>query len=158
MASCEKWLKDEDLTMARMPYCGQEIRIDGYYYYLYNGRVLDTYFFYRNGVIISAHGASGSHPLDELDVEFHSDSFVHSLHKYDYGVFQIINDSIVWEVWELIQGPKSVLRFSGKILSDTSFVINQMELPHSGQVYPRHEVSYFHEFFPKPDSTNIYIP
>ena len=33
MNGCSKWLEDEELTLPKTPYTGNELRTDGYYYY-----------------------------------------------------------------------------------------------------------------------------
>lgn len=153
-------MKDEELTIVKQPYDGNELRLDGYYYYMHDGIIFDTYFFYRSGVLIYG-GASGPDyidPINNIDHVFLSDAFVHSLHKDNYGVFLIQGDSIVFEKWGLIQGPKPVDRYSGKIMNDTTFIINRTESPYSGEYHQNERLFHFHAFFPKPDSTNIYVP
>ena len=53
--------KDEELTLQRVPYIGNEIRTDGYYYsYSVNNNITPSresiivFFLYRNGVKLSA--------------------------------------------------------------------------------------------------------
>lgn len=158
--SCQKWVKDEELTIARQPYNGNELRLDGYYYYMRDGIIFDTYFFYRNGVLIygGASDSISSDPVCTMDQVFKSDSFVHTLNKDDYGVFLIQNDSIVFEKWGLVQGSKPVDRYLGKIMNDTTFIISRIESPYSGDYYQDNILFRFHSFSPKPDSTNAYIP
>ena len=50
MNSCSKWLENEELTLPKTPYTGNELRTDGYYYYTMNGEYFRTItFFYKNG-------------------------------------------------------------------------------------------------------------
>jgi hypothetical protein len=60
-------IKDDDmLSLPLMPYTGNQLRIDGYYYQAgHDGKVIFTpYFFYRNGVVIYIGGAES---LEEKD-------------------------------------------------------------------------------------------
>ena len=66
MNGCSKWLEDEELTLPKTPYTGNELRTDGYYYYTMNGEYFRTItFFYKNGVAFRP--PSGSHSLQEVD-------------------------------------------------------------------------------------------
>ena len=51
MSSCSKWLENEKLTLQKTPYTGNELRTDGYYYDMEDGKIWSTYFFYRNGIL-----------------------------------------------------------------------------------------------------------
>ena len=159
-ASCQKWMKDEELTIERQPYNGHELRLDGYYYRMLEGDILDTYFFYRNGVLIYGGSSNSNHtdPINNMNHVFLSDAFVHNLRKDAYGVFLVQDDSIVFEKWGLIQGPKPVTRYSGKILNDSTFIITKMESPYSEDTNQIDHLFRFNAFSPKPDSTNIYVP
>lgn len=158
LTGCGKWLQDEELTLAKQPYNGNELKLNGYYYYLHNGFVFHTYFFYKNGVCLYGNSFYQDDMFEGMNQVFLSDNFLHNLHKHNYGVFQIINDSIVFEKWAIGEGPKPVTRYLGTILNDTTFIINQHKSPHSGEVYQsNNEVFHFHAFSPKPDSTNRYI-
>lgn len=161
MGGCKKWLKDEELTLNRQPYNSNELKIDGYYYYLENRKIWKTYFFYRNGTL---HYGIASDTLDndlvKYDAWFASDYYSNII-KTDHnrwGLFQIHDDSIVLERWSIQEGGDPVLRVSGHILNDTTFVMTRSEYPYSGEVY-QHDLTYhFHQFSPKPDSTNTFIP
>lgn len=149
LVSCEKWLYDDELTLKQQPYYGNELRTDGYYYYMNHGELLDTYFLYRNGVII--HGVFA-------DSLFVSDDVVSDLGKYNYGVFQITGDSIMIEKWVLLPGRRRVLLLSGNILNDTTFILTRSENSNTGNVFQMDKLFHFHALSHKPDSTNNFIP
>lgn len=159
---CGKWNKDEDLTLKKHPYNGNEFRLDGYYYFLQKEKIFSTYFFFRNGVVINGEAAdpNSPDPIAFMDEVFSSESFADQIKrgKTRWGLFEIQGDSIVFERWVIAEGGYPVMRFSGNILNDTTFVITRAEYPQSGKVFQQNDLYHFHAFSPKPDSTNVFIP
>lgn len=161
MGGCKKWLKDEELTLNRQPYNSNELRIDGYYYDMEDGKIWSTYFFYRNGIL--HYGIASDtlgNDLDMYDTWFASDYYLQCLRtgRRRWGLFEIHDDSIVFERWGILEGGDPVLRFSGRILNDTTFIITKCENPYSGESSQENDLYHFHAFSPKPDSTNMFIP
>lgn len=161
VSSCSKWLENEKLTLQKTPYTGNELRLDGYYYDMEDGKIWSTYFFYRNGIL---HYGIASDTLDndlvKYDAWFASEYYSEHLRsgRRRWGVFEIHDDSIVFERWGILEGGDPVLRFSGRILNDTTFIITKCENPHSGDVCQEQDLFHFRHFSPKPDSTNMFIP
>lgn len=161
MFSCTKWHEDEELTLPKTPYTGNELRLDGYYYDIEDEKIWSTYFFYRNGIL--HYGIASDtleNDLDKYDTWFASDYYSEHLRKdrRRWGLFEIYNDSIVFERWGILEGGDPVLRFSGRILNDTTFIITKCENPHSGETCQKNDLYHFRQFSPKPDSTNMFIP
>lgn len=161
LGGCGKWNKNEELTLVRKPYYGNELRIDGYYYNIIDGEIGKTYFFYRNGTL---HYGIATDTLDnnleKYDTWFASDYYSNIIktNRRRWGLFEIQGDSIQYERWSIRGGGDPVLRVSGHIQNDTTFVITKSLYPHTGETY-QHEITYhFHAFSPKPDSTNVFIP
>lgn len=160
MESCIKW-EDEPLTIKKKPYEGLELRTDGYYYNMEDDKIWYTYFFYRNGVLLYGAGTDTlDDNLDKYDEWFVSEAFLEYIktNKRRWGLFEIHDDSIVFERWVMAEGGFPVLRFSGNIIDDTTFIITRSEYPHQGDVYNKNEVFHFRSLSPKPDSTNTFIP
>ncbi len=161
VSSCSKWLENEKLTLQKTPYTGNELRLDGYYYDMEDGKIWSTYFFYRNGIL---HYGIASDTLDndlvKYDAWFASEYYSEHLRsgRRRWGVFEIHDDSIVFERWGILEGGDPVLRFSGRILNDTTFIITKCENPHSGEFSQENDLYHFRHFSPKPDSTNMFIP
>lgn len=162
MGGCGKWYKDGEMALEKQPYIGNALRLDGYYYNrLDNGRILDTYFFYRDGTLLYGIGTEGlDNDLDKYDAWFADKEFLDFIRKdkYRWGLFQIHDDSIFFERWVINDGGYPVGRFVCNILNDTTFFISSIESPHSNEVYPQNYMFHFHAFSPKPDSTNIFVP
>ncbi len=157
---CHKLFSDNELTMKRKPYLGTELRTDGYYY----NKELNFYrilFLYRNGVVLALPFSPSEEALSDLEESFRNGEFYQKYknNKRFWGVFAVANNSIVYEQWGINQGGgKPVWQFSGPILSDTSFLINKYLEPKTGESHEKNQIWYFKQFFPKPDSTNSFIP
>ena len=137
---------DDKLEIERIPYIGNELRIDGYYYKMYNDRILTTFFFYRNGLTLDGGGANINKSLEDKDSSFRSEAFIKSIGKYSWGVFVINGGNITINRWTYSPGLGSgllALMQKGQIVNDTTFYLEQ-----SGKQYFYH----FRQFSPKPDS------
>lgn len=156
LVGCSRYFKNEELTLIRQPYNGNELKTDGYYYYFEGGKLWRTYFLYRNGTLHYGIATDTlNNNLEKYDAWFASDYYSNII-KTDrrrWGLFEIHDDSIVFERCSIQEGGDLVLRVSGRILNDTTFVMTRSEYPYSGEVY-QHELTYhFHPFDYKPDST-----
>ena len=163
--SCKKWFKDEELTLPKTPYLGNELRFDGYYYLMNPvcNAFQDTYFFYRDGTVLSCGGSNVEDSLfgykDEKIRDIISHGY-HQNHKSGWGVFIMEGDSIAIERWWFATESPGlpVYLLKGVVLNDTTFHITSSTWPKTGHVSEKDDVYHFHTFSPKPDSTNIFIP
>jgi len=143
---------DKELKIERTPYIGNELRIDGYYYEMgKNGQIWNTFFFYRNGLVLNGGSSNINETLEDLDNNFVSEAFKNSIGKYNWGVFIIDGENITINRWTYSPGLGSglpTLLQDGKIVNDTTFYFKQEE-----------EQSFYHfrQFNSKPDSTNNFI-
>jgi hypothetical protein len=140
--------KDDELSIKRVPYTGNELRTDGYYYEMGgNGQIWNTFFFYRDGVVLNGGSGNVGMTLEDMDNNFQSEAFRNSIGKYSWGVFVINGDNITINRWTYSPGLGSglpTLLQKGKIVNDTTFYLEQGEQ----QLY-----HHFRHFYPKPDST-----
>ena len=148
-------LEDDELTLERRPYVGDELRIDGLYYTVEEnmyGDLYTVYFFYRNGVV--RYGGSSNDP------EFYrGNGFLDEQAKYAWGLFHVGGDEITFEKW---YPPSKGISYSyissGHILNDTTFVITESRRSNGEEeVHERDEVYHFRPYGPKPDSTSRFI-
>ena len=154
MTCCSKLFPDENLTMKRKDYVGNELKTDGYYsYYFSEGKSYGT-FFYKNGVVLDVPGKDGNYSEERfLDEELIKHV---KQHKSYWSIFEINNDTIIIQGWGYSDGGGlPVVTRYGKVLNDTTFVINKSEC--RGKITEINEVYYYRQFSPKPDSTNVYI-
>ncbi len=152
--SCSKdEFKDDELTLKKKPYTGNQLRINGYY--CQNAPNIEwtrVFFFYNNGIILQSYieNATGNFEI------------VTNYSKNRYGVFEINSNIIRFEKWYPSSGFEGLHAYvsEGTILNDTTFVINvsyRMKKGKKTEVEAENETYHFKQFSPKPDSTNSFI-
>ena len=159
LGSCEKEL--HELSMAKTPYIGDELRIDGYYYSdLTTANDIGIAVFYRNGVCLHLF----ERPESQDTLSFIENDLL--LNKAlmsrlwrtptNIGVFKIDTESIEFETWE---AGRDITTFShfGEILNDTTFMLIKWINNDSGKSYSENLTYRFKQFSAKPDSTNNFI-
>lgn len=162
LSCCNKLFqkKDDELSISRRDYIGDQLRIDGYYYKVgYNGEINDGYWFFRNGILIHAGGIAHSFSkMDDLMMAYIKDGY-YKTRKFAWGVFVIDGDDIAFERW-YPHGPNQAYVRAGKILNKTTFRITESYRMVDGvktEVREKDEMYYFRQFDFKPDSINRFI-
>ena len=156
----KKGIGDDKLSLKRIPYYGNDLKIDGYYYSKVGNEIFDTYFFYRNGVILSGGGnAPNTSPFNYVEKSFISISWQNSIKgdKIAWGIFQINGNQIQFERWYPSSGLLPSYIRSGIILNDTTFLINKVIRSNGKEEEAINETYNFRKFSPKPDSTNSFV-
>jgi len=159
LISCEK--ERQDLSMDKIPYTGDELRIDGYYYSnLTLADDIGVAVFYRDGFCIN----TWVKPINQDTLSYiennilFNDEFINKIKSIPthIGVFKINAKSIEFETWE---AGRDIITFShyGEILNDTTFLITKQVNNDSGKSYSEKLTYKFRQFSPKPDSTNTFI-
>jgi hypothetical protein len=164
MPSCKKTglFQDDELSLSRQDYTGNQLRIDGYYYFNYTNEedYVRTYFFYKNGLILSG-GSSLLSKLPDLEKSYKDGTYYNHVksNKLVWGAHQIEGSKIAFEGW-YGEKPYRVYGQEGVILNDSTFRITQSYRMKNGkkkEVESENEVYHFKQFSPKPDSTNSFI-
>jgi hypothetical protein len=162
MSNCKKddSMKDP-LSISKTDYHGNQLRIDGYYYKVFEGKIIGITFFYRDGVVLDCGGSKED--FAKADEHISTQFLINEVHKgrkTGWGLFIIDNNTITYEQWHYGHTPyKSRMRI-GDIVNDSMFVINEYYLMKDGKKAEFKEINetyYFREFSPKPDSTNTFI-
>ena len=168
-SSCEREKDeslDDKLSLERVDYNGNELRIDGYFCrYNYVNKEpephgVTPYILYRNGIILGDVGVTADR-ISEMEENFKNGFYASNSKKYYWGVFQINGDKIKYEKWVAGDPPMWAFTYEGVILNNTTFVINKyyrmadMNKKAPKEVYWEY---HFKQFNPKPDSTNRFIP
>ena len=164
--SCAKLgiLQDDELSLQRQDYTGNQLRVDGYYFSEYaNGSIeyVSVYFLYRNAIIL--YGFSGLlSELPELEESYRNGTFYKHVKsvKFHWGVHQIEDSKIKYEQWVPSEKPYKAYVREGEILNDTTFRITQRYRYKNGEkteVESKNEVYHFKAFSPKPDSSNTFV-
>jgi hypothetical protein len=154
---------DDKLSLPKIAYSGNELRIDGYYYNKDSYRPqICAFFLYKNGIILdgSAFDIDNTNRMEEWYRNGHYAASA-AKYKFDWGVFQIEGSKIKYEKWTPGAGPSWAFTYEGEILNDTTFVINKgYRAKDAGNKTPSeyHLEYHFKQFSPKPDSTNRFIP
>ena len=159
---CDKATKDDELTMARQPYNGNELRLDGYYYEInpHTNGIGEALLLYRDGTMLLCGGSGeNSDPFGYMDNLLASPDFIEHAkqHAFYWGVFQINDRAIRYERWYQGDGGLPVGRSEGNITNDPPFVINKITMLNTGNETAENIVFHFRHYTPKPDSTNQFI-
>jgi len=161
LISCDNDPDFEPLSTTKQAYTGNQLRVDGFYYWPYDNRYYDGYFFYRDGTILSTGGGSDS--LEEEE-NYIKDRFINDNdYKKDrawWGQFFIDGNNIKFERWYIGGTILSVYFREGTILNDTTFHITESYKLVDGQkteYKTLDETYHFKAFSPKPDSTNVFV-
>ena len=162
--TCDQlWEDDDEFTMQRRPYDGDELRMDGYYYEdggMDGGkRWMYVEILYNNGIRLKGY-ANKYEDVDRFEKEFQNGEFYNHVKdtKYAWGVFHINGDSIDIEI--LAPSSTGILLGyinSGKILNDTTFHLTESMRSNGRDVLSIDETYHFKKFDGKPDSTNKFI-
>ena len=157
ISCCNVLFPDENLTIKRRDYTGNELRTDGYFYYFQEStNLIYVRFLYRNAIILSVGGYA---PPDLGDVEKRIINPIMNS-KDHWGVFVVDGNTIKYEKWigSSSSSPKAYLyNCTGKILNDTTIHFTESFNSETNKTNTINEVWHFKQFFPKPDSTNVYI-
>ncbi len=159
LTNCKKLglCNDDELSIDRQNYEGEELKINGYYYEESSSEYPELYFFYKNGIVISACGAgredviNGNITISSTGVDT----------KSGLGVFNVNNDTLELEYWTPTSyGCFRTMYLKCEILNDRTLAILRKESREDGETVSVDNsivTCYFVSFDAKPDSTNNYI-
>lgn len=157
--SCDKGIiKDDNLTLEKISYTCNHLKINGYYYSQF-GEIYRIYFFYTNGIILSG-GDVYKTNLYEYEQNYKDGSFWASNkdNKLYWGLYNVDSSQIMIEKWYPSSGGgMPVYLHTGEIQNDTTFIITKSVRSKTGEEKELNEIYHFKELSPKPDSTNIFI-
>ncbi|MDR2909923.1 MAG: hypothetical protein LBV47_00945 [Bacteroidales bacterium] len=157
VSCCKVLFPDEKLSMKRVDYNGNQLRLDGYYYYHDNNGYTLVLFLYRTGTMLLTR-AYLSADLDIVEKQMISQYENLKKEKTRWGVFSVVDHKIEYEEWVAPdEGRLTVCKTTGNIVNDTTFCITKRFYSYNNKTYHVNDVWHFKEFFPKPDSTNVFI-
>ena len=78
LGGCGKWPKDDELTLTRKPFLGDELCTDGYYYYRWKNdtSTFNILFLYKNGVVLALPNSLSTNELPEWEESFRNGEFL----------------------------------------------------------------------------------
>jgi len=133
------------------------LRLDGIYLSEDSLQIVDMYFFYENGIVLSR----GSIQKDKLESKIHnlaiSQDEKYKSMKFLWGVYHIEDDRIKFERWYPSDTPYEAYIKEGKILNDTTFQIDKSYRTNGKVRRNINEKYQFRKTSSKPDSLNRWI-
>ena len=156
--SCEEPVIYKDFILKKIPYIGNELRMDGYYYrYLdcESNKYIAACCFYRNGIVLHMGGGALSlKEADEYVKQFMERDVNSNYERSNWGLFVVDNQTIKFELYypqEYFTRWTGIME--GVILNDTTFRITSFYDLSNDERYTVNDTFYFRQFSPKPDST-----
>jgi len=157
VSCCKILLPNEKLSMKRVDYNGNELRIDGYYYRQGDkSEYTCVVFLYKNGILFSTR-CHRSYDLDVVEKEMVNEYDEFRKSKTHWGVFMVVDNRIEYEEWTTPTEGITVKKSSGFIENDTTFRIAEEYFSYNKKTYHVNQVYHFKQFANKPDSTNKFI-
>jgi len=160
MPCCNKLFPDEKLSLQRVDYNGNELRIGGYYYcqeVTETHSITTVMFLYQNGVVLSS-GSFSTIDLNDVEEELPDRYNLLKKYKDGWGVFLVTDNNIEYEMWNASTGYSlPIIKRKGYIENDTTFHITETYFSDSKQTDYKEFIYHFKQFSNKPDSTNVYI-
>jgi hypothetical protein len=160
-SNCESlsFKKDDELSLNREIFSGNQLRTDGYYFVSKDSLVGSVYFFYRNGILRETGSLLSLNDFERFELLITTLEFdlKGKENKDCWGVFNIQDNVIKFERWYGGQGAKPAYVSEGVILNDTTFHITKSYRSNGTELKERDETYHFKQFSPKPDSTNVFI-
>ncbi len=150
-----------NFTVRKIPVVSNKLHLNGCYYNNFlnpeSENEVFIYFLYSNGVFFNQNTVFKTL---ENGLQYYKDNQKglkdrnhYPIEKSYWGLYRIIGDSIILEKPEPAMG-FPVLRHTGKILNDSTFVINKAKEEGQKEHSFKNAYHYFRKFEYKPDSTN----
>jgi len=156
LVNCSDTFTDETFSFKRTAYTGNQLKIDGYYYYDYNtdsGNERRTItFFYRDGTSFFGGNIERSN-LMQWEEKYANGSYYNEYKhiKQNWAIFKIEGNKIRIENWGYAELALPVTVSEGSILNDTTYKKIKINNSNANRTY------HYKQFSPKPDSTNVFI-
>ncbi len=154
MNSC---VLDHKLSMTKTPNDSTSLRLDGIYLHEDSLKIVDLFFLYEDGTILSRGSILKSNLESKLrQLEISTDEKYKAM-KYLWGKYIIEDDVIVFEKYAPTDKPYRAFRRKGQILNDTTFVISQFSDVKGQGLMNVDETYRFRKTKSKPDSSNKWV-
>ncbi len=156
LPSCKKKCqeKDDALTINKAVYTGT-LRMDGYYYHEDPDSYSPSYslfFLYKSGVVLQEHTGNLEKYEGYIGITDKADT------KHGWGAFHSKSGTIRIEIWRPRICGYPVYAYSGFIINDTTFAINEFYRASNNENYTQlNDTFYFRQTTSKPDSTQYYL-
>ena len=133
------------------------LRLDGIYLHEDSFHIVDMFFLYSDGTILSR----GSIPKSRLEqkilqLESSADDKYKNV-KFLWGRYIIVGEVIKFEKWAPSDKPYRAYVKEGKVLNDSTFVINTSYNAKGNNLRNVNEIYRFRKTISKPDSSNKWV-
>ena len=145
---CQSCEPNIEFLYDKTPYWGNELRINGYYYYD-NDNYSDIVFFYRDGSVYqtSQSKLENENYRQKIDLSGIQE-------KWGWGHFLIKGTDISYEYWDRSGCFAFVGQFRGTIENDSTYTITRLRRQQHNNSFEKVSKTYrFRSFENKPDST-----
>lgn len=135
----------------------ESLRLDGIYLHEDSLGIVDLYYLYPNGTILSR----GSVTKDGLEAKLAkleaSEDEKYKAMKYLWGRYIISGETITFQKWGTSDKPYRAYNREGLILNDSTFVIYQMTNSNGKELINMNETYRFRKTTSKPDPSNKWL-
>lgn len=148
---------DHKLSITKTHNESASLRLDGIYLHEDSLEIVDLFFLYQDGTILSRGSVRKANLEDKLSqLEVSTDEKYKAM-KYLWGKYLIQDGVITFEKWAPSDKPYRAFRRTGKILNDTTFVITQFSNVKGKGLMNIKETYRFRKTKTKPDSRNKWV-
>lgn len=155
--------QDDNLSLSKTQYLGNQLRIDGFYYSLFEGKLNRIYILHPDG-ILTYFGVSDNVSLLNAESYINGNEIKDLIqnNKYCWGLFIINGNEIKTCAWHPSNNSSKIAwNEDGKIINDSTFQINELYRLVNNQKTEQsneNEIYYFKKTTNKPSSNNKFIP
>jgi|JI10StandDraft_1071094.scaffolds.fasta_scaffold403849_2 hypothetical protein len=161
LTSCKKCKEKETdkLCTSTLQPVGSALRLDGYYYHMYNPPNRSIIFLYQSGVLLYG-GSISEDQVAGFETRYANGDYynVNKDNLMVWGNFRISQNLFFLERWYPSTNNLIAYVSEGEILNDSTFRITKSHRCDGSSNNVEDETWHFKQFGPKPDSTNEYIP
>lgn len=148
---------DHRISMTQTQNETNALRLDGIYLHEDSLNIVDMFFLYQDGTILSR-GSIQKNKLESklAQLEISTDEKYKSM-KFLWGRYTIVREKIKIEKWAISDKPYRVYIKEGQILNDSTFVINKLSNAKGKLLRNMTETYRFRKTGSKPDSNNKWV-
>ena len=148
---------DHKLSMAQRYNDSASLRLDGIYLYEDSLQIIDLFFLYPDGTILSR-GSISKRRLEQKIIQLESSTDEkYKKMKFLWGRYIIEGDIITFEKWAPSDKPYRAFVKEGKVLNDSTFVINTSYSAKGNNLRNVKEKYRYRKTMSKPDSSNKWV-
>lgn len=157
---CDKILKDDKLELQRQKIDVGKVKLNGIYFNPYgNENKCSVILLYQNGTFLHWNDGVSLDYIDFIENDFMDASKVSKIKKikFSWGVINVNGDEILLERWYPSEPPLKAFVKSGRIIDDSTFVLESSRRSNTSNSKVISDKYYFRKTSIKPDSSNNFV-